>query len=205
MEPDVKRALDIGGGFGNKKASKNDPEGLHLPVRRQHLPEHPADPAAAELRRGMGVHQLQQRQPPDPHPRQRLSGAEGRRVRSSAPPPGCSRGASTTRTCPPPVIDENENRARARVGDAAHGIHRVHGHVRGPLPPPEPRGQRADGDDQRHSRGVDVRGGGAGRNGQAGDRAGARRQRGQGDRLSSPRSRRSRAPRRSRWPTSTAT
>ena len=179
MTPAVKRALTITGGFGNKKAEQQRPQGLRLHVRRQHVPEHPADPATAELGRGVGDHQLQQRRAPNAHPRQRLPGHRRSTIRIAGTT-GVQPWGVDNVNVPAPLIDENARGDHSRVVDPAPGVHRVPWHLRDPLPPAQPRGQRPDGAHQRHPRGVDLRGGDTGIQRQAGDCAGTRCQRRQG-------------------------
>ena len=80
------------------------------------------------------------------------------------------------------------------------------GHLRDPLSPAQPRGQRADGHHQRHPRGVDLRRGDTRRQRQTRDGSGPGRQRRQGAcRPSYPFPDFEGSARRWRWPTSTAT
>ena len=56
----VTRELRSAAASATTRASNNDPKAVHLRVRRQQVPERPADPAATEFCRGVEDHQLQQ-------------------------------------------------------------------------------------------------------------------------------------------------
>ena len=120
--------------FRQQEGRQQRSQGLHLPVRRQHLPQHPVDPAAAELRRGVVVHQLQQRQPSDPHPCQRLSGAAGHQSAHRYD----HRGAAVRhrqRERPSAGHRRERQPAGSCLDDVALRLHRIRGHVRGALSP----------------------------------------------------------------------
>ena len=160
MTPAVTRAMTITDTIGGDKASNNDPKAVIYMFDARRVPERPADPAATQLRGGVEDHQLQQRCASDAHPRQRLSGDGDRR--SEPGQDGRATVGARQRQRARTDIRRHARREHSGGVDPASGVPRVRGHLRDPLSPPQPRGQRADGDHQRHPRGVDVRGGDTG-------------------------------------------
>ena len=160
MKPDVTRELEIGGGFGNEKASNNDPKAFTYQFDDNIFPNIPLiQPRLNSVEEWKFTNFNNDSHPMHIH----VNDFQVQQVVESAHRHHHRRAAvgHRQRECPAAGDRRERQRARARIADVAHRVHRVHGHVRGPLPPPQPRGQRADGDHQRHPRGVDVRGRGA--------------------------------------------
>ena len=176
VTPAVKRTLTISGGFANALGERRGPEGVRLRVRWERVSLRAVAPAPARIGRGMDVREQQQRPAPDPHPRQRLPGHPDRRPHHRRDDRRPDVGAGQRQRAVP-ARRRVRQRDHGRFADPAHGVHPVHRHLRGALPSPQPRGQRADGDHQRDPRGVVVRGGGARIRQHAGDGRGARRRR----------------------------
>ena len=199
MTPAVKRALTITDGIGNDKASNNDPKAVIYMFDDNTFPNIPLiQPRLNSVEEWLITNFNNDAHPMHIHVNdfQVMAIDDPNRGKTGVQPWGLD-----NVNVPAPIFDENARREHPRVADAASGVPRVRGHLCDPLPPPQPRGQRADGAHQRHPRGVDVRGGDTGIQRQARIGAGPGCQRRQGACRPSSRSRTSRAPRRWRWPT----
>ena len=94
------RRSTIAGGFGDKKASNNDPKAFTYEFDDNTFPNIPLIQPRLNSVEEWTITNFNNDEPSDAHPRQRLSGDGRSSIRSSAPPPGCSRGVSTTSNVP---------------------------------------------------------------------------------------------------------
>ncbi len=137
MEPEVKRAFDIGGGFGNKKANKNDPKAFTYQFDDNIFPNIPLiQPRLNSVEEWAFTNYNNDSHPIHIH----VNDFQVQKVVS--PLDGTTTGVQPfgidNANVPPPEIDEEDNPTRSRSADLALRLHRVFGHLRGPLPPAEP-------------------------------------------------------------------
>ena len=161
MTPDVSRELTVSGGFGNEKASTSDPKAFTYEFDDNTFPNIPLIQPRLNSVEEWTITNLNN----DEHP-MHIHVNDFQVTQIVDPIAGTTTGVQPwgqdNVNVPAPVTDANENALEAASVTLRTEVHRVHRHFRDPLPPPEPRGQRPDGDGQRHPRGVDVRGRGAG-------------------------------------------